>query len=248
MHTPLRAAALAVLLSTLAACGGADGKASADPPRRHARPQPVGTAPPPQTPTTEVPPLPMTVDERAYSGRGPRVLVIGDSISVAGSASLRRHLTNVSLKVQAWRGEGMSGGPFSHAFGQKIVRDVGDREAPNHPSVVVIAIGTNDAWNPKLGLTAYAAGWERLQRQFASSCIVGVTVTERSTAPRYDRGEARAINRLIRRDSDVVADWGRIGNRAPYLTSDEIHPTVAGRERHGQVVAGAVRTCLRNRR
>jgi lysophospholipase L1-like esterase len=222
----------AALLVVLAACG--DGSDD----------DPSTTTTEPPDPTTTVP---EAVDpsfgsiEPTYQGDGPRVVVLGDSLTVQSREALGRQLAGYALKVGALRGEGLAGGPFSEEFGEEAMLAAARLYAPDDPEVVVLALGTNDAWSADIALPAAREAWRTMTDLFDSACIVGVTIVETTTAARYDADEARAINELITEDSDQVVDWRELGARV--TAGDGIHVTPEGAEIRAEEIRRAVEAC-----
>lgn len=182
--------------------------------------------------------------EQDYTGTGPKVVVLGDSIMVATAPELRDALPDHAVKVAAVRGEGLAGGPLSKVVGGSMT-DVADSYASDDPEVAVIELGTNDAWLTDLALDAAVDAIEHMASAFDDACLVVVTVTERSTADGYDRAEARQINRHLLEAADEVVDWDEIGAAGGNLLDDGIHPTPAGTRALAAAVADAVASCGR---
>lgn len=214
------------------------------------RPEP---APPHTTTTTTAPPPPRPDSpggdiEHAWYGSGPRVAVLGDSLTVQARRHLRWFVAGeFALKVGALFGEGMSGGLLSDNIGSPIMQAVVDEYAADPPDVVVLALGTNDVWQAGLGPVAFEQAWHHATRQFPDACIVGVTVTETDQAARYDPDDARQVNRVIRRTADVVADWAERGRAERFTGSDHIHLSEPGRQHFAELVVAGIRDCVEQR-
>jgi len=178
--------------------------------------------------------------EERYEGEGPEVVVLGDSLTVHSREALRKALDGYSVKVGAMVGEGLSGGPWSSFVGYPIMPTTARSYAKDDPAVAVLALGTNDAWSSGLSLPAAQEAWRAMTSEFASSCIVGVTVTESTTAANYSIEEARGINALMLADSDQVVDWRQ---RADVTAPDGIHLTEQGREVRAEEIRDAVEAC-----
>jgi hypothetical protein len=231
---------LAAVLVVLAACGGGS---DAEPEPERPAAEPTET-----TPTTAPSPTPDPAFGRIeadYQGDGPKVVVLGDSITVQSRAELQRELADYALKVGALRGEGLGGGPFSETFGEGAMLGAARLYAPDDPEVVVIALGTNDAWSADIALPATREAWRTITGFFDSACIVGVTIVEATTAAGYDADEARAINELITADSDQVVDWRELGARV--TAGDGIHVTPEGAEVRAEAIRRAVDACSAER-
>ena len=151
------------------------------------------------------------------SGRGPagRIAVArnqpgrGGAVPGQARAHLRGLLADDAPGVAALFGEGMSGGPLSAGIGSAIMPAVVREYADDPPDVGVVALGTNDVWQPGLGPASFERSWHTMTRSFGEACIVGVTVTETTGALRYSADDAATVNRVIRRTADVVVDWAK---------------------------------------
>ena len=181
--------------------------------------------------------------EHEWFGRGRTVAILGDSLTVQARAHLRTLLAADALKVAALYGEGMSGGPLSDGMGSPIMPAVVAEYAEDPPDVVVVALGTNDVWQPGVGPASFERSWHAMTRAFDDSCVVGVTATETTAAVRYDARDAEAVNRVIRRTADVVVDWAELGADPRYTGTDHIHLTTEGRGRFAQLIARGVDRC-----
>jgi lysophospholipase L1-like esterase len=221
---------VAAALLVLAACGGGSEEGATTTERRE-----------PSTTTTESPESPLGLIEEAYQGDGPRVVVLGDSLTVQSREALGRELAAYALKVGAFQGEGLAGGPFSEGFGGTMMLTTARTYARDDPDVAVIALGTNDAWSPDIELPAALDAWRTIAGHFESACIVGVTVTETATAAGYDADEARAINDLIVAGSDQVVEWRELAARA--TDGEGIHLTPEGAELRAAAIRRAVDAC-----
>jgi lysophospholipase L1-like esterase len=185
--------------------------------------------------------------EQDYTGEGPTVAIVGDSLTASSRADLRAALDGFAVKIAAVRGEGLAGGPLSDAMDRPLMADALSTYALDPPDVLVVALGTNDAWQSDLTPEEFEAEWARLLGLYPDTCLVGVTVTEDAPAadPAYDGDEAAAINERIRSDVDVVVDWATEGADDRYTDpTDTIHLTDEGRARRAELVATAVSDCL----
>jgi len=184
----------------------------------------------------------VTLDD-SFRGQGPKVAILGDSITKRSEPALRQALHNRSIWITALQGEGLSGGPWK-LLGSSLMVKTADKLRLLKPDVVVIALGTNDAWSPKLTQEAAESAWIHITDELADSCIVAVTVTENSNAKDYDTAEAKYLNHLKRTDADVIVDWGSLGQGNRYTGKDGIHPTQAGEEHFAELVSHGVDQCL----
>ena len=182
--------------------------------------------------------------EHDYFGAGPKVAILGDSLTVQSRARLRELLADQSLKVAALYGEGMSGGPISARFGGPIMETMVEEYSDDPPEVLVVALGTNDVWQPGLDPDGFERSWTTMARTFGDACIVGVTATETTEAWNYDPDDAVEVNRVIRRGADVVVDWAELGADPAYTGVDHIHLTDAGQERFASLIGRGVERCL----
>lgn len=178
---------------------------------------------------------------------GPRIVIVGDSITNEGRAELAAAL-GVDHRVV------IDGRPGYRVAQQD---DVAAWAASLDPEVVVVELGTNDVLSGH-DLERSTDDLRRLVGRFAgSSCVVLVTVaTDLPSAGAEAR--ARRFNRSI--DEIAAADPGRIrvvdvdavvraaqsdpGFVGPF-TYDGVHPTAAGHARLAAAQAGAVSGCGR---
>jgi lysophospholipase L1-like esterase len=180
--------------------------------------------------------------EHDYAGSGSTLVILGDSITDRSRAQLHRALDpHYRTKIGAVTGEGFGGGPLSAAVGEgrKGMLEAATEYARDDPSTVVIALGTNDAWNPQVGLNAATEAMAAMIAKFPESCVVAVAVSEWSEAENYDRDEARSLNAQLRNLADVVVP----ALESSDVGADMIHPTTEGRMAFAQAVASGVRRC-----
>jgi hypothetical protein len=143
-----------------------------------ARPSPL----PPASPGGDI--------EEEWYGSGPRVAILGDSLTVQARPAIRALAAgSYALKIGALYGEGMSGGALSAHRPEPLMPEVVARYAEEPPDVVVLALGTNDVWLEGLGPASFERAWQEATRAFDRACTVGVTVTETDDAPGYDPEE-----------------------------------------------------------
>lgn len=208
----------------------------------------AGNASPQTNPASEVDSEPardrLGGTDHQWIGSGPKVVILGDSLTVSSRSELRERLAHTSLKIGAHFGEGLAGGSISDAVGDRVMITISSTYALDPPEVVVIALGTNDAWNPDLDLVDSVAAWDSIRSHFAGACIVGVTATESATKNSYDQETARTLNELIRSDSHQVVDWAATGTSRDLHTDDLIHLTPRGRAHRSDLIAESVDQCL----
>lgn len=186
---------------------------------------------------------PFTEDDR-YVGSGPEVAMLGDSITNSAHDRLHRELRGFASAIVSMSGEGFSGGPGTEAHGssEPIMTVHAERFAATSPAVAVIALGTNDAWDPALIAEDPLPHLDAIFRSFDGACTVGVLVVEHPDAASYDPDRAAAINRRLRLRSDVVVDW-RLHAPAIAITPDGIHLTRAGQRGFTEAVVAGVQAC-----
>jgi lysophospholipase L1-like esterase len=193
------------------------------------------TAPDPATSTIDNPcttadPL-AGCGEPDYRGTGPTVLVLGDSITDHSRSELHEALTGHAVRISGWVGSTVG-------LNRQYIDALGD----DQPDVVVVNLGTNDAWQ-HVPVTASVADLDALLERFGDSCKVLVTVTTLGEQG-YDRAIAAAFNDAIADRADVVVEWNDVVVNEPQLLDpDGIHPTIAGRQRLAELVATAVDEC-----
>ncbi len=186
------------------------------------------------------------IDE-VYRGTGETtVAIIGDSLTVSTSDLLRAELSGYRVKIAAFFGEGFGGGSFSHVFGTNLLADAlhDYLDDADPPDVLVIALGTNDAWLPALTSSMFQDQWPEMAEDYHGPCLVVVTVSESVDAPTYDVTEAAQINEGLRAHADRVVDWATL-HRPEHLKPDQIHLTAEGRAYRARLIADAVESCAR---
>ena len=182
----------------------------------------------------------------SYTGDGPKVAIIGDSLTARSWKATYDALTNdYSVMVAALVGEGYDGGPISEEVGSPpILPDTADTYAKTHPAVAVLALGTNDAWNSSRDLGRALLQMDAMVKELKPACLVGVTIPESSSAIHWHPDRARALNQAMRSWADEIVDWEKISSEPGMLNPiDHIHATVLGEKRRVAAVADAVRAC-----
>lgn len=180
--------------------------------------------------------------ESEYSGSGPSVVVLGDSIADVSRRELHRVLDpHYRTKIAAVWGEGFASGPLSAAIaeGRAVMLEAAAEYARDTPATVVIALGTNDAWNPRLELDTAEDAMGQMVAEFPDSCIVGVEINEWSRAENYNRGEAAALNEQLRALADVVVPALQPSD----VSDDMIHPKAEGRMAFARAIGSGVGQC-----
>jgi lysophospholipase L1-like esterase len=183
---------------------------------------------------------------RTYTGDGPKVVVLGDSLTVLSWQQTYNDLTSDhAVMAAAWNGEGYDGGPFSDRVGRGgvLMARVAQTYAKTHPDVAVLALGTNDVWNSSRAIGGALLEMAAMVNELKPACLVGVTIPEASAASRWNGAGARVLNHALRAWADRVVDWARI-SQAPRITGpDHVHPTKQGADRRAAAIASAVRSC-----
>ena len=108
------------------------------------------------------------------------------------------------------------------------------------PEVVVVALGTNDAWNPTRSLPGALAGMDDIVEGFTDACLVGVTVPQDAPIEGYSTERGRSLNEAMRRWADVVVLWEPGLN---LLRDDGVHPSGEGRRIRARLLADGVAEC-----
>jgi lysophospholipase L1-like esterase len=182
--------------------------------------------------------------ELTYTGHGPKVAILGDSLTVMGWDQLYDALDHhYAVAITAWLGEGYNPGKFSDALrGPPLIPAAAAKYAATKPSVVVLALGTNDAWNRRSTTEALAA-MHALVIGFHGACLVGVTLPEDSHVAGWSNAEAHALNTAMRAWAEQIVDWASLSNKAGVLRFDGIHTTRAGTKLRANAIVAAVQRC-----
>lgn len=179
--------------------------------------------------TTTKPAGPIEDPAWAYKGNlsGPKVLVVGDSITSdnrnAINAALRPHYATqlIGLSGQKLAGAAYYLTPYP----------------PTSPDVVILEFGTNDG----NGILADTSGAKRdtwkatylsYRDMFPDTCFVPVTMPASRNYPAWDASQQELNDWLMATFPDTI-DWNgfELAQRAAgytLLTEDFIHPTAAG--------------------
>lgn len=222
----------AVVALATVGCGAVDDHAGS----------PSTTAPTAAAPT---PTVPRFIIDSSYAGDdGPRVAVIGDSLTWAGRTELFAELSAYRVKIASVIGEGIGGGPWSADRGYDVLGRA-TREyllADDAPDALVIALGTNNAWDEELTLEMFEAAWPEMVADYHGSCLVVVTATESDAPTDYDPAEAAAINDALAARADVVVDWAEVV-RPEHEIEDHIHLRPVGLAHRAELIREAVDSC-----
>jgi lysophospholipase L1-like esterase len=187
------------------------------------------------------------IHETEYSGNpgGQHVVVIGDSITNNSAAQLHEALDgDHQVKLS-----GIIGATIAD---QQIHADEYAATEPL-PAVVVVDLGTNDAWQAVPTETS-ATEIDTMIGKFPDACIVLTTVNEHVGPPSvkptkdgrlYSNELAAALNVELRAKADVVIEWDAQVNIDPglYLKPDTIHPTPEGAALLGELIDDAIGAC-----
>lgn len=184
-------------------------------------------------------------DDAGYYGTGPKVAVLGDSITNSTHDRLHDALPGRGVRTTSMAGEGWAGGPWTQYLGANgpiMVARAGTLAATK-PAVAVLALGTNDSWQELLAPYDPLPPLDLVVDTFGPACTVGVLVAETTTADHYDAARAAAINARLRQRVDVVVDW-RLTAPAAHIAADGIHLSAAGMAPYTAAVAAGVEACL----
>jgi hypothetical protein len=158
----------------------------------------------------------------AFQG-GDAVLVIGDSLEVGSGGYLEQALAGVPVQIDAKRSRTSSAG----------VRALAERLRPQH-GTIVFPLGTNDR-----SVETLAASFAAVRQLAGGRCLVAATISRPS---RYG-ASAAALNDVVRRSADQVADWASAASSPGVLGRDRIHATGQGYALRGTLLAEAVQGC-----
>jgi lysophospholipase L1-like esterase len=181
-----------------------------------------------------------------YTGNGPKIVVLGDSLTVLSWDQTYNDLTgDHAVMAAAWDGEGYGGGPFSDRVGggHALLPAVAQTYAKTHPDVAVLALGTNDVWNSSRDVGSALVEMAAMVNELKPACLVGVTIPETSAAGHWNGADARVLNHAMRVWADRVVDWARISQGPRITRPDHVHPTKQGAKRRAAAIAVAVRSC-----
>lgn len=181
---------------------------------------------------------PIGCTEADYAGSGPKVAVIGDSITHQSRFALHDALVGHAVRVSGLVG-------ITTAEPGLVVTEF----AESSPAVLVLNLGTNDITQGR-SIDAALADYDAILARFPDACTVGVTITTHGSTeptdppgPEWSSALAEAFNAAIPARVDAVADWAGALDPAVDLTPGGIHPTEAGREHLAEVVSQAVDRC-----
>jgi lysophospholipase L1-like esterase len=202
---------------------------------------------PDATPAPKAPPVSTSgAFATTYTGHGPKVVILGDSLIVLEWKELYDGLdSRYSVEIGAWFGEGYNPGDFSVALGgPAIIPEVAKTDALSHPAIVVLALGTNDAWSRRSTSIALST-MATMVREFRGACLVGITLPEHSTVAGWSNTEAHTLNIAMRRWADQIVDWATMSARPGNLAADGIHTTHKGTRLRASAIISAIEHCTR---
>ncbi|HEY3722228.1 MAG TPA: SGNH/GDSL hydrolase family protein [Acidimicrobiia bacterium] len=180
----------------------------------------------------------------SYTGNGPKVVVLGDSLTVRSWTETYDDLTNDhAVMAAAWDGEGYGGGPLSARLGGLLLPDAAKTYATTHPDVAVLALGTNDVWVSTRDIHGALLEMVAMVDELKPACLVGVTIPETSVLGDWNGTNARVLNDAMRGWANKVVDWAAISRQRGITGPDHVHPTKQGAERRAAAIASAVRSC-----
>lgn len=178
-----------------------------------------------------------------YTGDGPTVAVYGDSLTVRATPVLRELFEGegLSARITAVQGEGFGGGQWSSIMDPDGLIASTAEEDPVHRDVVVIALGTNDAWEELLSVEAALEGLDRIVGAVGDACIIAVEASEDSENESYDEDEARRINEAVRVAADRIIEFDLV---AEHRSDDDVHLTSEGYEILARAMVAEAKACL----
>jgi lysophospholipase L1-like esterase len=179
-----------------------------------------------------------------YTGTGPKVAIVGDSLTVLAWNDLYTDLDqDHAVRVAAWFGEGFDGGAFSTKTGVYFAGAVDAEYAPTDPDVAVLALGTNTVWEGG-DLDAALTNEAAAVAQYGTACKVWVTIPVNPGAADWDSAGAQTLNEAASSWADETVDWDAAVTADPsLLTAGHVHTTTHGTEVRAQMIADAVRAC-----
>ncbi|MEZ5178192.1 MAG: pentapeptide repeat-containing protein [Acidimicrobiales bacterium] len=183
-------------------------------------------------------------DDSWYYGAGPKVVILGDSLTNSAHDQLHTALLDHATAIVSMPGEGFAGGQGTVALGSPspVMALRAATFAATGPAVAVVALGTNDASNPLLVGTDPMPYIDSIFGSFGGSCTVGVLIAESAPWEQYDAAKAVAVNASIRAHADVVVDW-RLHADPGDIDWDGIHLTPQGRTAFTAALRAGVDAC-----
>jgi|GEM_PF-2652565 lysophospholipase L1-like esterase len=170
-----------------------------------------------------------------YVGTGPRVAVIGDSITFLSVDAI-----NAALRPRFAPG-------ITAVIGIKTDAQLvtAKRYAATHPDIVVIDLGTNDVTQHD-AFESYRHELGSMVGLFPQSCVVVTTITTHTPGDDAFAQRAAKYNEYLR-TFPHVADWDAVVGQAlqagQHILTDLVHPNPAGQRLYAGLVAQAVSAC-----
>ena len=165
----------------------------------------------------------------------PRVLDLGDSLSVGTAPYLRTRLRG--YRIDRIHDVGL------HAYDAAAIVA---RSRGALPPILVVSAGTND--DPRIVSTFIRAVSRILASSGPRRCVIWPTIVRPPAAGATYDGLNRALARAAARHPNLVlVDWVRMVGRHPrWLSNDGVHVTSAGYRARASAIATAVATrCAR---
>jgi hypothetical protein len=211
----------------VAGCGSSDATEAASP-----------------TETANTRPEYVVIDDTYAGSTGPRVAILGDSLTWSGRAELLEELADYRVKIASGAGEGIGGGAWSRLQDRPIMSEAADTylTADDAPDALVIALGTNNAWLDYLTMDMFEEAWPEMVADYQGDCLVVVTATESDEPAGYDPEVASAVNDALVAEADVVVDWAAL-DTADLEQEDHIHLLPEGLELRARLIREAIDSC-----
>lgn len=175
---------------------------------------------------------PKTGDIETEYVPGPRVVVIGDSITKSGRGWLHTELA----RTHASKIAGLAGSTYGSMM------TYAEDYAPDRPEVAVLALGTNDR-NTQWNLADSLGSLNRMYDLFEPSCTVGVTVATTASDDPAVNAKAAELNLAAQLRADTMVDWDAWDTEPGMTKPDRVHPTDDGYAWRAQLIAAAVDRC-----
>jgi lysophospholipase L1-like esterase len=184
-----------------------------------------------------------------YTGTGPTVAMLGDSVTFWSSSTIGPALGAAGFRSSVSGIQGLTTLDATWAV---------DHYAAAPPDVLVIELGTNDVSYMARGLPGYTmaevqARLTALAARFPTSCVVVSTVSAHRSAawrPEWQTYNERAVelDAWLHATFPHVLEWEQavadaLANGSTILV-DEVHPNDAGIAVMAQLTAGAVASCV----
>jgi lysophospholipase L1-like esterase len=169
------------------------------------------------------------VEQTAPSSRAPRVVIIGDSLTVGASPGLQSLLTDVNLRIDAKVGRAMPEGSKAASTAKASAADI-----------VVIALGSNDSCEVS----------ECKRRVSSILAVVNPSAPVIWMLPAEFRPNMANVRTAVTdvvgsRPRSIVLDWQPYQDDHPEIVqSDRIHLTTAGYRLRAEVTANQVHALL----